>query len=346
MDKMSPYLKDIANASASALPWEKFTGKNILIAGATGLIGTCLVRILMARQVIDFNVYALCRNGRRATNKFSDFINLDCFHIIEHDVTEPLHSDINFDFIIDSASSASPSLYGSNPVSVIRDNIYGVDNLLSYGINHNMERFLYVSSGEIYGDGTEEPFSEINSGYVNSMSPRSCYPSSKRAAETLACSYAAQFGANIVVARPCHVYGPEFNENDNRVYAEFLRNAVTNHDIILKSPGTQYRSWCYVVDCAIALLYVLFKGKGSEAYNVTDAESNITIRELAEMAASLSNSKIIFKTPSEVEKASFNPILKATFSDTKLKALGWSPRNDMKTSFEHCFMHLKTPHNE
>lgn len=338
---MSPYIKDIFEASGSSLPWGNLSGKNILIAGATGLIGTCLVRILMARPIVDFNVYALCRDLERAKNKFKNYKDIDSFHLIEHDVTMPLNSSISFDYIIDSASSASPFLYGSDPVSVIRANVYGVDQLLSYGIHHKMERFLYVSSGEIYGEGSGEAFSETDSGYVNPMSVRSCYPSSKRASETLACAYAVQYNADIVVARPCHIYGPEFNENDNRVYAEFLRNAAANRNIVLKSSGNQYRSWCYVVDCALALLYVLLKGGKGEAYNITDSKSNLSIRKLAEIIASLSDSEVVFDKPSEKEEASFNPVRQSTFSDAKLRALGWSPKNNIETSIEHCFSHLK-----
>ena len=77
--------------------------------------------------------------------------------------------------------------------------------------------------------------------------------------------YAAEYGVDVVIGRPCHTYGPFFTESDNRAYAQFIRNAIAGEDIVLKSTGLQYRSWCYVVDCASALLHILLKGETGQA---------------------------------------------------------------------------------
>jgi len=339
---MSPYFLDIKTAAAKELPWDLLSGKNILVAGASGLIGSCLVRILMSRPVIDFQLYTICRNAKKVEDKFKEYIAHPNFHTFVHDITEPLETDLQFHFIIDAASSASPAAYRTSPVNVVRDNIYGVDNLLKYGVDHNMQRFLYVSSGEIYGEGSGQAFTETDSGYVDCLSPRSCYPSSKRAAESLSRAYSTQYGANVVIARPCHIYGPEFNDNDDRVYAEFLRRSISGEDIVLKSPGSQYRSWCYVVDCASALIYILLKGENGEAYNISDPESNVTIKELAGIVASMADSRIIFKSPTKDEASGFNPVKMSTFSNTKLRALGWAPQYDLNTSIQHCYQHLQS----
>ena len=153
----------------------------------------------------------------------------------------------------------------------------GVSNLIEYGLAHHMKRFVYISSGEVYGEGDRRPFDEAYSGYVNCMTPRSCYPSSKRAAETLCVSYAEEYGADVVIARPCHVYGPNFSDKDNRVYAQFIRNILNDSDIIMKSTGGQFRSWCYVVDCVSAILYVLLKGEKEQVYNIADSQSVVMV---------------------------------------------------------------------
>ena len=85
------------------------------------------------------------------------------------------------------------------------------------------------------------------------------YPSSKRASEMLFVSYAVKYSADVVIARRCHVYGPNFSEKDNRVYAQFIKNIQNDSDIIMKSIGKQFRLWCYVVDSASALLYIFLK---------------------------------------------------------------------------------------
>ena len=243
---MNTYEQDILNLFHLDLPWEKLVGTNILIAGATGLIGSCLVESLMKNPRRNYNIYALGRNECRAHQRFPDFFYDKAFHFVKFDVTKPFDKEIRFDYIIHTASDANPKFYATQPVEVMKANINGVINLMEYGLGHDMKRFLYVSSGEIYGEGNGNILSEEYSGYVDCMKSRSCYPSSKRAAETLCVSYIEEYGADAVIARPCHVYGPNFTENDNRVYAQFIRNILNNSDIVMKSAGLQFRSWCYV----------------------------------------------------------------------------------------------------
>lgn len=319
---MTRYSADILAAAACALPWEELAGCNILVTGATGLIGSCLVEILMSREH-DYNIYAAGRNESRAMERFRKYKDEATFHFLQYDVCEPLRSDLDFHYIIHAASNASPVFFKNNPVEVMKANIYGVANLMEYGRQHNMHRFLYVSTGEIYGDGNRV-FSENDCGYLDCTTPRACYPSSKRAAETLCVSYAEEYGIDTVIARPCHTYGPHFTESDNRVFCQFVRNVLRGEDIVMKSDGSQMRSWCYVVDCSLALLYILLKGENGNAYNVADPTSTFTIRQLAETIAEAEGRRVVFANPSDAERKAFTNISHAVFDTTKLQNLGWS----------------------
>lgn len=320
---MSRYEKDVLAVTDLDLPWERLSGSNILVTGATGLIGSVVVDVLLSSEEANCNVYASGRNEERACKLFAKYSNSSKYHFVKHDVNLPLVSDVQFDYIVHCASGASPSEYAKKPVEVMKSNFMGVNHLLDYGREHGMRRFLYVSSGEVYGEGDGRMFTEDYSGYVDCMSPRSCYPSSKRAAETLCASYAAEYGVDVVVARPCHVYGPYFTEADNRVYAQFIRNVLKGENVVMKSTGEQFRSWCYVVDCVSALLHILLKGECGQAYNIADETSNISVRELAEMVAGIGSKKVIIDWPSDAEKAGFNVVKKSVFSTQKLKNLGW-----------------------
>lgn len=334
------YREDLASASAGNLPWDYLTGKNILVTGASGMIGSCLVDALMARPNVDYHVYASGRNQERLKKRFSKYNDSSFFHIVQYDVTEPLDSNVDFQIIVAGASVASPQLYSTDPVGVMKSNIMGVENLLSYGVRHNLERFLYISSGEVYGEGDGSEFDEDYSGYVNSMSVRSCYPSSKRAAETLCASYGLQYGVDVRIARPCHVYGPSFTESDIRVYAQFIRNILNDENIVLKSTGEQFRSWCYVVDCVRALFYILLKGEKGQAYNIADENSNISIKKLADIVAFIGGKKVVFEIPDEIERKGYNVVTKSIFSTKKLNALGWAVSgkmiDKMKSTIEEC----------
>ena len=109
-----------------------------------------------------------------------------------------------------AASNAHPSAFSADPVGTMRANLLGVMRLLE-GLRAGGRRLLFVSTGEIYGENPAVTggFREDDFGRIDPMNPRSCYPESKRAAETLCASYASQYGLDCVVARLCYVYGPD-----------------------------------------------------------------------------------------------------------------------------------------
>ncbi|MBR1504507.1 MAG: NAD-dependent epimerase/dehydratase family protein [Prevotella sp.] len=333
MVEMSPYFQDIARAvNGLQLPQEG----NVLITGATGLIGSCLVDMLMLHS--HCHVYTMGRNAQRASLRFGDYQSEERFHLLLHDVTQPLQSDTDFHYIIHAASNASPNFFSQSPVEVMKANLNGLCHLVEFGLHHHLQRMVYVSSGEIYGEGDGSIFTETSSGYIDILSPRACYPSSKRAAETLCAAYVKEYGAQIVIARPCHTYGPYFTESDNRVYAEFVRNVLNNEDIVMKSKGEPYRSWLYVIDCAAALLLLLTKGKSGEAYNVADSRSNITIRQLAEKVAQIGQRKVVFDLK---EGGNTTPITKAVFATDKLERLGWKPLFSIDEGLQNTILTMK-----
>lgn len=341
MAEIKAYKQDVLQIFQEKLPWNKLSGCNILVTGSTGLIGGCLVEALMMNPNKDYHVYALGRNKERAIARFKDYAGDVAFHYFQFDVSFPLKCDENFDYIIHAASNASPNFFAQNPVEIIKSNVDGVANLMEYGLRHGMKRFLYVSSGEVYGEGDGRVFTEDYSGYVNCATPRACYPSSKRAAETLCVSYAGEYGADVVIARPCHTYGPHFTEQDNRVYAQFIRNILRGEDIVMKSTGEQFRSWCYVVDCVSALLHILLKGECGEAYNIADTKSNISIRELAEIIASIGGKNVVIDVPDVNEKRGYNVVKKSIFSTAKLESLGWKAKKNIKIGLENTISELK-----
>lgn len=327
MAEVSPYWHDLALVAARVpMP----SAGAVLITGATGLIGSCLTDLLMAHSSCE--VYALGRNGQRARQRFSRWWGDGRFHFVAHDICEPLSLGVDFRYIIHAASPASPNSFQQQPVEVMKSNLYGLCHLVDYGLAHHLERMVYVSSGEVYGEGDGSVFTEQSSGYVDICSPRACYPSSKRAAETLCAAYGQEYGAQIVVARPCHTYGPWFTEHDNRVYAQFIRNVLRGEDIVMLSAGLQERSWLYVADCAAAILLLLQKGAAGEAYNVASAASTITIRQLAETIAAIGHRQVVVRATAD---GNTTPITKAVFATAKLERLGWHPLFSIEQGLRH-----------
>ena len=208
-------------------------------------------------------------------------------------------------------------------------NIIGLKALLDLAAENKGSRLLFVSSSEVYGN--RERFSydaggeiaEDEYGYVDILSSRSCYPSGKRAAESLCASYIDEYGVDAVIVRPGYIYGPTINPTDSRASAAFTLDAAAGRDIIMKSKGEQLRSYCYMLDCASALLSVLLSGECGEAYNISNKDSIVTIRDVAECLAKVSGVKVVFEIPTDEEKKSFNPMKNSVLDATKLQNLGW-----------------------
>lgn len=341
MAEMTPYRHDIQTLFEKGLDLTALQGQRILVAGASGLIGSCIVDVLMANPKRDYEVYALGRNRQRMWKRFADYLPAPHFTTWDIDITKPIGAGQRMDYIIDAASNASPNFFKSSPVEVMKANIYGVDHLLDFGHRYGMKRMVFLSSGEVYGEGNGQPFTETDSGYVDCASVRACYPSSKRAAETLCIAYAEEYDKDVVIARLCHTYGPGFTEQDNRVYAQFIRNVLRGENIVLKSRGEQYRSWLYVVDAANAILQLLVKGRRANAYNVADESSNITIRELAERIAGIAGKQVVFDIPPDASRGNTTPITRAVFDTSKIQHLGWRPLFSLDEGLRHTIATLE-----
>ena len=336
------YARGLRAAVAGACDCGAPDGRRFLITGATGLIGSYLVDALLALNEAGgagVTIYAAGRSEAGMRARFGAAMDDPRFHWLPYDATKPLRFDGEADYVIHAATSAHPMAYSTDPVGIMQANLFGAMQLLELLRERGHGRFLMLSTGEIYGENPALPegFSEGDSGWIDTMRPRSCYPESKRAAETLCASYAAQYGVDAVVARLCHVYGPTFTPSNSRADAQFIRKALAGEDIVMKSTGAQVRSFCYVADAVAALLTLLRAGEAGQAYNVANRGSVASIREYAETLADIAGVKLTFDLPPEAEKAGYTRITRAVLNPAKLEGLGWRPRYDLRAGLEETY---------
>lgn len=322
------------------------SGKTILITGSTGMVGSCMTDLLMLwnqHSVRPCQVIASSRSESSAFSRFSCWWENPCFSFVAHDVSKAI---VGFpdrvDYIVHAASNADPAKMAQFPVDTLLSNVCGTDNLIQYGRTHGMKRFLYVSSGEMYGQPNEafDDFTETYCGPIDHSNPRACYPVGKRASEVLCQSYIAQYGIEAVIVRPCHLFGPTMTRSDSRAVSEFLRSAAAGEDIVLKSAGTVERSHCYVLDAVKGLLCVLLNGQNGEAYNIADRKYQMQIRQFARYAAESGGAALKFEKPSDLEASGYSKVGRAVLSAAKLRALGWQP-DDSVDAIEETVAILK-----
>ena len=244
--------------------------------------------------------------------------------------------------MIHAASNAHPSAYVSEPVETILGNIIGLNNLLSAAVKSGAKKVLYFSSSEIYGEkNNNDLYHEKDYGFVDILNSRSCYPSSKRASETLCVSYGQEYNIDTVIVRPGHIYGPTSGPWDSRAAAQFARFAANGENIVMKSEGLQLRSYMHALDCASAVITVLINGESGEAYNISNPRSVVTLREMAEELAKAGNVEIIFENPTDTERKGYNMMSNSALDSSKLEALGWEGVFDMKEGAEQTIRTLR-----
>ena len=323
--------------------FSELKNSSILVTGANGLIGSAIIDVLNYLNVnYDYNISikGSVRNLNKLPERFKDYSNLE---IIEYDVTNMLEYDGKIDYIINTASNANPIKFSTDPVGTITSNFIGTKNLLDYCVTNKVKKFLEISSGEIYGQGSEdiESFKEDYMGYINLADARSCYPVGKIAAENLCISYARQYNILVTIARLCHTYGPTQNDSDSRVSAQFIRNVLSGNDIIMKSEGLQVRSYCYVLDAVTGILKILAVGENCNAYNVANKDSVLSIREMAEIIAKKSDHKVIFENADNIEKFGYNRVTRSVLDGEKLESIGWKPIYTFDKGIEETINVLK-----
>lgn len=305
----------------------KLQNCSILITGATGLICSTIIDLLLycnKAHSLHISLYLAGRNKEKLCKRFEAYSEGTDFFFIQYDSSKEFVTDLCFDYIIHGASNSHPESISKEPVETILSNVVGLYSLLRIAAKSSTTRLLYISSSEVYGTKKDNAaYSEEDYGYVDILNPRSSYPSSKRCAETLCSSFATEYGVDFVIVRPGHVYGPQQQESDSRASAQFIRNAVYDKCIVLKSYGTQLRSYLFSLDCASAILTVLLKGTCGEAYNLSNKDSIVTIKAFAETLSKQVGTNIVFDIKREEEKEKNNAMTNSALSSKKIESLHW-----------------------
>lgn len=321
------------------MDWIRLKDTSVLITGACGMLPAYMVWMLIyLNEYHDFHIHilALCRNKERASAVFGEYVKREYFELVLTNVTESFQVEGSLDYIVHAASTSGSQYFGPDPVGVIMPNVQGTRNTLELARENEVKGYLYFSSSEIYGRIEKEFIEEKDCGYLDSMELRNCYGESKRLGENLCKAYSHQYGVHATVVRPAQTYGPTMDlERDKRVHSGFVSNILNQEDLLIKSDGLASRNFCYIYDGVFGYFKVLLDGKSGEAYNVSNPECKVSIRELARILVEAfpeKKLKVAFANHDNVYLE--NPYKKqSTIAVDKLMKLGWKPRISLDEGF-------------
>ncbi|RZD14652.1 MAG: SDR family oxidoreductase [Candidatus Acidulodesulfobacterium ferriphilum] len=293
----------------------------VLITGGAGFIGSNL-----CERLLNMGHEVLCLDNfyTGSKNNIAEFLGNSKFEVIRQDISEPFL--IEADFIINLACPASVPHYQKDPLKTMKDNVYGIFNVME-----NVRRLkipvLHTSTSEVYGSPGVHPQPESYNGNVNPVSIRSCYDEGKRAAETIMFDYHRQYGADIKVVRVFNTYGPKMLENDGRVVSNFIIQALKGDDLTVYGDGRQTRSFCYISDLIDGI--VLFMENKSEFTGPVNLGNNyeFTVIDFAKLVMSLTGSKSKIRF---VELPKDDPVQRNPDLTLARKILGYNPKVDIE----------------
>ena len=337
---------EIEKCSNIDVDWDKIDNKTLMITGATGLVGKYLIEVLMKRNIIKgtrTKVIAVGRNEEGFLNRFKDVEGMENTVFYQHDVMNPCEYKGHLDYIIHMASNTHPRLYAVDPIGTEMINILGSYYLLSLAEKNPGCRFVFASSGDVYGDNRSEKayIEETDCGYIDCNTLRAGYIEGKRASEALCNAFKESKGIDFVIPRLCRIYGPTMNTSDSKAISQFINKAVNKENIELKSEGKQIFSYLYIYDVISALLYIITKGKSGEAYNVADNEQVISLRDLAIMLSEIGESKVEFNKPDDIEAKGASSFQDVRLDATKLYNLGWKSQVNIRDGLQNTVNELR-----
>lgn len=324
--------------NSECIDWEKLENTSFLITGATGLVGSMVVKSLLKCHK-NITVYAFVRSLEKAKSIFKEEIDNSQLKFVVGDITDSFEIENKIDYIIHGASVTASKYMVSNPVETLMIAIKGTTNVLEFAKAKNVRSMVYISSMEVFGitDPKKNLINEKDLGYIDILNPRSSYSEGKRICECICAAYFSQYGIPVKIARLAQTFGAGVPDSDTRVFAQFAKSAINGEDIVLHTKGESVGNYCYTADVVTALLCLLTRGESSEAYTVVNEETTMCIKDMAQLVAteiSGGRSQVVFNIPESSASLGYAPDVTMHLSSEKLRNLGWKPTYGLRELYE------------
>ncbi|HIQ89513.1 TPA: dTDP-glucose 4,6-dehydratase [Candidatus Galligastranaerophilus faecipullorum] len=291
----------------------------ILVTGGAGFIGSCFIRHMLKShpdyKIINFDCLTYAGN----IENLDDIKNSPNYSFIKADICDKKAVDravSEVDCVINFAAESHVDRSILNPEIFIETNIKGTLNLLDCAKKHGIQRYLQVSTDEVYGTlGKDGYFTENTP-----LAPNSPYSASKAGADMLVRSYFETYKTPVLITRCSNNYGPY--QYPEKLIPFFISKLLKGEKVPLYGDGLNIRDWLYVYDHCRAIDTVLHKGREGEVYNIGghNEKSNFEITKIILKEMGRDESSI------EYVKDRLGHDRRYAIDNTKITTeLGWEP---------------------
>ena len=277
---------------------EELRGKNLFITGGTGFFGKWLLAALGhadTERDLGLNLTVLSRDPEKFLKQYPETAVHRAFHFQSGNVADFSPAENRYDYVLHAATDILGHATLAQEEEQTQAMVAGTRRMLDLARQSQASRFLYISSGGVYGAATAKPTGASEDDY-DSAQPVTAYARAKREAEEMC----KNSGLDFITARAFAFLGPHLPLDAHFAAGNFLRDAIQGGPVLVRGDGTALRSYLYPADLVIWLLRILVRGQSARAYNVGSDEA-VTTAQLARQIAEAVN------PPVEVTVQSLQP---------------------------------------
>ncbi|XP_077153283.1 dTDP-D-glucose 4,6-dehydratase [Ranitomeya variabilis] len=316
--------------------------KRLLVTGGAGFIASHMI-ISLVESHSDYQVINVDKLDYCASLKNLDAISSKANYkflqgdICDSDFIKQLFGTENIDVVLHFAAQTHVDLSFLDSFKFAYVNIIGTHILLNAAYEAGVEKFVYISTDEVYGGSLNEEFDE-----TSPKRPTNPYASSKAAAESIVLSFWERYKFPVIITRSSNVYGP--HQYPEKVIPKFISLLQHNRKCCIHGSGRQTRSFLYATDAVDAILTILKLGKVGEVYNI-GATFEISVTQLAkELIQMIQNTSSDTETELWMDYVNDRPVndLRYLMKCEKMNTLGWRPKVEWKEGIERTIQWYKT----
>lgn len=308
------------------------TKKKLLVTGGAGFIGGNFVQYMVDKYPhydiynLDLLTYAgdLTKHRDIETEGNYHFVKAD---IADRDTIIPLFENEKFDYVIHFAAESHVDRSITDPGVFVRTNVLGTQVLLDAAKLIGVNKFVHVSTDEVYGELDFEPTSFFTE--ETSLQPNSPYSASKASSDLLVRAYHETYGLPVNITRCSNNYGPyHFPE---KLIPLTISRVLNNQKVPVYGDGKNIRDWLHVLDHCAAIDLVLHEGGNGEVYNVGGHNERTNLEVVKTIISTLGSSESLI----EFVKDRLGHDKRYAIDPTKLEQLGWKPTYTFETGIAH-----------
>lgn len=300
--------------------------QTILVTGGAGFIGSNFIHYLLEHY--DYRVINLDKLTYAGTlDNLRDVADDSRYRFVQGDITDSELAGTlmaESDAVVHFAAESHVDRSIEDPGAFIQTEVFGTFVLLEAARQHDIQRFLHISTDEVYGQSLgDQRFTERDP-----FLPRSPYAASKAGGELQCHAFIETYGLPVVIARPANNIGPR--QHPEKAVPLFVTNALDDQPLPVYGEGLQVRDRLYVEDHCSALDLLLHRGETGEAYNISADNERTNMDVVETILGLLEKPKSLIRFVED----RLGHDQRYSLDSTKIRALGWAPQHDFTAAIE------------